>query len=118
MTSFLLVSSWKHRFSSQCLSIVHDQAFSARTPSYKIIQELDKRVKNFYIPPVLQVPGFGRATNGLEMEQPSVELTMQRHIAFAIREISECSGVSYSHIAFVHHLQAYSTCIEVFLHEL
>jgi len=91
-----LVSSWKHRFSSQCLSLVHDKAFSARTPGYKAIQELDKRVRSFYIPTILQVPGFGGAKIGLEPELPSVELTMQRHIAFAIREISKWLEVSWS----------------------
>ncbi|KAI0321025.1 fungal-specific transcription factor domain-containing protein [Amylostereum chailletii] len=78
--------AWKHRFASQCLSIVHDQAFGARTPSYKVIQDLDRRVRNFYIPPSLQVPGFGGPM--ADQGASSVSLTMQRYIGFAIREIT------------------------------
>lgn len=70
------------------MSAVHDQAFGAKTPSYKTITELDKKVRNFYVPPSLQIPGFGGSKIGTEVEQPSVELTMQRYITFAIREIS------------------------------
>ena len=80
-----LVELWKHRFSSQCLSIVHDQAFGARTPSYKVIQELDKKVRNFYTPTSLQVPGFGGPVG--DLQPPPVALTMQRYTGFAIREI-------------------------------
>ncbi|KAF8801279.1 hypothetical protein BYT27DRAFT_7235766 [Phlegmacium glaucopus] len=83
-------AEWKHRFSAQCLSVVHDQAFGTRTPSYKVIQELDRKVRNWYMPPSLQVPGFGTATKlaTTELEQPSVQLTMQRYVAFAIKEIT------------------------------
>ncbi|KAG5645716.1 hypothetical protein DXG03_005411 [Asterophora parasitica] len=81
-------SAWKHRFASQCLSVVHDQAFGARTPNYKVIQELDKKVRHYYVPPSLLVPGFGGMKLGAEPEQPTIELTMQRYIAFAIKEIS------------------------------
>ncbi|RDB15770.1 putative transcriptional regulatory protein C1F7.11c [Hypsizygus marmoreus] len=81
-------AAWKHRFSSQCLSQVHDQAFGAKAPNYKVIQELDRKVRSWYIPPSLQVPGFGGTKIGAELEQPTVELTMQRYIAFAIKEIT------------------------------
>ena len=49
------------------------------------------------MPPSLQVPGFGTATKqaSTEVEQPSVQLTMQRYIAFAIKEISQ-SLLSFS----------------------
>ena len=90
-----IVAEWKHLFSAQCLNVVHDQAFGTRTPNYKAIQELDRKVRNWYMPPSLQVPGFGTATKlaSTEVEQPSVQLTMQRYIAFAIKEISQ----SYFH---------------------
>ncbi|KAL0953461.1 hypothetical protein HGRIS_004693 [Hohenbuehelia grisea] len=80
--------AWKHRFCSQCLSIVHDQAFGARNPSYKTIQTLDKSVRDFYVPPSLQVPGFGGAKGNIDVDQPSIELTLQRYIVFAIKEIT------------------------------
>lgn len=69
---------------------MHDQAFGARTPNYKLIQELDKKVRTWYVPPSLQVPGFGGAKPASsEVEQPSVQLTMQRYITFAIKEMSK-----------------------------
>lgn len=80
--------AWKHRFTYECLSNVHDQAFGARTPNYKVIQELDKKVRSYYVPPSLQVPGFGGSKVGAEVERPTVELTMQRYITFAIKEIT------------------------------
>jgi hypothetical protein len=70
--------------------VVHDQAFGSRTPAYTTIQELDKKVRSWYVPPSLMVPGFGNSKIGVEVEQPTIELTMQRYTAFAIREMSAC----------------------------
>ncbi|KAI0091797.1 hypothetical protein BDY19DRAFT_885596 [Irpex rosettiformis] len=96
----LSYSAWKHRFASRCLSVVHEQAFGARTPGYKVIQQLDKKVKEWYVPPSLQVPGFGGAKT-MELAIPSIELTMQRHIVFAIREISgSLPAIFYLHRGF------------------
>ncbi|KAI5122510.1 hypothetical protein M0805_001418 [Coniferiporia weirii] len=79
--------AWKHRFTSECLSIVHDQVFGARTPSYATVMELDKRVRSYYIPPSLQVPGFGYSASG-SSEPPSTQLTMQRYIILSIKEVT------------------------------
>ncbi|KAF9048224.1 hypothetical protein BDZ89DRAFT_978408 [Hymenopellis radicata] len=81
-------AAWKHSFASQCQAVVHDQAFGARPPSYKTLQELDKKVRSYYVPPSLQVPGFGGAKLGPEIDRPTTELTMQRYIAFAIKEMT------------------------------
>ena len=84
------VDAWKHRFSSECLAIVHDQVFGARTPSYATVMELDKRVQKYYIPPSLQAPGFGGAPLYTAGEAPpSMKLTMQRYIILAIKEVSK-----------------------------
>jgi hypothetical protein len=89
VSDHLLVCAWKHRFSSQCLSVVHDQAFGTRPLNYKHLQDLDKKVRNWYIPPSLQVPGFGSSkVHSGPADQPTVQLTMQRYIVFAIKEIS------------------------------
>ncbi|EJD07477.1 uncharacterized protein FOMMEDRAFT_75316 [Fomitiporia mediterranea MF3/22] len=80
--------AWKHRFSSELLSIVHDQVFGARTPSYATVTELDKRVRAYYIPPSLQVPGFGSAPMYSASGDPPMALTMQRHIILAIKEVT------------------------------
>ena len=93
------VAAWKHRFSSRCLGVVHEQAFGARPASYKAIQDLDKKVRNFYVPPSLRVPGFGGAKMEASGPPPSIELTMQRYTGFAIREISKYSLLyDYSYI--------------------
>ncbi|TFK91717.1 hypothetical protein K466DRAFT_541117 [Polyporus arcularius HHB13444] len=81
-------AEWKHRFSFKCLSVVHEQAFGAKVPRYHAIGELDKKVRDFYVPPSLRVPGFGGASTDDPHVQPPIELTMQRYVAFAIREIS------------------------------
>ena len=115
----LLVVAWKHRFSALCLSDLHNTAFGAKTPSYKVITDLDKKVRNFYTPPSLQIPGFGGSKMATHVEQPSVELTMQRYIAFAIREISEYSlslSLSHTHTHLSHvDFQRSFTCTEAFL---
>ncbi|KAI0047246.1 hypothetical protein FA95DRAFT_1559311 [Auriscalpium vulgare] len=77
---------WKHRFASQCQSIVHDQAFGARTPNYRVIQQLDRKTRDFYTPPSLQVPGFGGPMS--EIEPAPLQLTLQRYIGFAIKEMT------------------------------
>lgn len=84
-----LVAGWKHRFSFKCLAVVHERAFGANVPRYSVISELDKRVRDYYIPPSLRVPGFGGAPMESPHVQPPIELTMQRYIAFAIKEMSE-----------------------------
>ncbi|KZT27792.1 hypothetical protein NEOLEDRAFT_1059659 [Neolentinus lepideus HHB14362 ss-1] len=89
-------AAWKHRFTSQCLSVVHEQAFGARGVSYPTLQKLDQAVRKFYTPPSLVVPGFGSAADNADREPASLELTMQRHIALAIREIT----IFYMHRGF------------------
>ena len=86
-----VVDTWKHRFSAECMSVVHDQAFGAKTPSYQTILQLDRKLRAFPVPSVLQVAGFGSsdpASNNLTID--SLGLIMQRHIVLAIREMSEC----------------------------
>ncbi|KAF8498708.1 fungal-specific transcription factor domain-containing protein [Russula emetica] len=77
---------WKYRFSSQCMSVVHDQVFGARTPNYKVLQQLDRKVRDFYTPLSLQVPGFGGPMT--DIDSVPVFLTLQRYIGFAIREMT------------------------------
>ncbi|OSD03011.1 hypothetical protein PYCCODRAFT_1444750 [Trametes coccinea BRFM310] len=81
-------AAWKHRFSFKCLAIVHERAFGATVPRYSVISELDKKIRDFYIPPSLRVPGFGGAPMEGPHVQPPIELTMQRYIAFAIKEMT------------------------------
>jgi hypothetical protein len=69
------------------MSVVHDQVFGARTPNYRVLQQLDRKVREFYTPLSLQVPGFGGPMT--DVESVPVYLTLQRYIGFAIREMSK-----------------------------
>ncbi|KAF8196689.1 fungal-specific transcription factor domain-containing protein [Mycena galopus ATCC 62051] len=79
-------AAWKHRWTSECMSVVHDRVFGARAPAYSTVRELDKKVRADHVPPSLQVPGFGGSKVTTEPEQPTIELTMQRYCCFAMRE--------------------------------
>ncbi|KAJ6485930.1 fungal-specific transcription factor domain-containing protein [Mycena sanguinolenta] len=79
-------AAWKHRWSYECLSVVHDRIFGARSPAYSTVRELDKKVRADHVPPSLQVPGFGGSKLSVEPEQPTIELTLQRYCCFAIKE--------------------------------
>ncbi|KAF8899631.1 fungal-specific transcription factor domain-containing protein [Gymnopilus junonius] len=104
-------AAWKHRFSAQCLSVVHDEAFGAKPTTYKAIQELDRKVRNWYVPPSLQVPGFGAAKLvSAEVEQPTVQLTMQRYTAYAIKEMSKTV------LSVVHNLFSYLLLALFYMH--
>lgn len=76
---------------------MHEQAFGARLTSYRTIQELDKKVRNFYVPPSLRVPGFGGAKIDTELTLHPIQLTMQRYIGFAIKEISACHSFLFGY---------------------
>lgn len=95
----LKVHSWKHRFVSECMSIMHDQAFGAKAPTYATVLQLDKKLRAFPVPPILQVSGFGSSDPraGASDYPESVALILQRHIVLAIREMSE-------YLVFVTHL--------------
>jgi len=74
------------------MSVVHDQVFGARTPNYRVLQQLDRKVREFYTPPSLQVPGFGGPMT--DVEGVPVFLTLQRYVGYAIREMSKSVVVS------------------------
>ncbi|KAI5122508.1 hypothetical protein M0805_001416 [Coniferiporia weirii] len=81
--------TWKHRFSAECMSVVHDQAFGAKTPSYQTILQLDRKLRAFAVPSVLQVAGFGSTDPGSNPTYgDTLGLIMQRHIVLAIREMN------------------------------
>lgn len=87
-TNIFLVNVWKHRFASECMSLLHDQAFGAKTPSYATVLQLDRKLRAFPVPPLLQVEGFGTLEANHGNYPESVMLTLQRHIVLAIRETS------------------------------
>jgi hypothetical protein len=109
--------AWQHRFSLQCLSIVYEQALCAKAPSYKTILLLDKKVRDFYVPPSLLLPGFGSGPISGEVEQPTMQRMIERYSVFAQKEmstLSECSFLSAC-ISYISDLQLYFISIEVIL---
>jgi len=83
-----IVNAWKHRFSSECMTLLHDQAFGAKTPTYATVLQLDRRLRAFPVPPILQVAGFGSSEPRQGGYPETIMLTLQRHIVLAIREMS------------------------------
>lgn len=83
-------NAWKHRFSSECIAAVHDQVFGAKTPTYATILQLDRKLRAYQVPPVLQIAGFGSTSSepNLGPYPESIPLILQRHIVLAIREIN------------------------------
>jgi hypothetical protein len=90
-----LVSAWKHKFSSECIAAVHDQVFGAKSPTYATILQLDRKLRAYQVPPVLQIAGFGSTSTepNLGPYPDTIPLILQRHLVLAIREISTHSSV-------------------------
>ncbi|KNZ80133.1 hypothetical protein J132_07123 [Termitomyces sp. J132] len=80
--------AWKHRFTSECMNLFHDQAFGAKMPTYATVLQLDRKMRAFPVPPVLQVAGFGSSEPRPGGFPETVMLTLQRHIVLAIREMN------------------------------
>ena len=70
------------------MAALHDQAFGAKTPSYATVLQLDRKLRAFPVPPILQVIGFGNTDPSVQDYPETVMLTLQRHIVLAIREMS------------------------------
>jgi hypothetical protein len=80
--------AWKHRFVSECMNLLHDQAFGAKTPTYATVLQLDRKLRAFPVPSILQVAGFGSSEPMSTGYRDSTTLTLQRHIVLAIREMN------------------------------
>nr|GAT44715.1 predicted protein [Mycena chlorophos] len=80
--------NWKHRFVSECMVHLHEQAFGARAPTYATVLQLDRKMRAFPVPQILQVAGFGSSEPRQRGFPDSVMLTLQRHIVLAIREMN------------------------------
>ncbi|EKM81959.1 hypothetical protein AGABI1DRAFT_112143 [Agaricus bisporus var. burnettii JB137-S8] len=80
--------SWKHRFTSECMNLLHDQAFGAKMPTYATVLQLDRKMRAFPVPSVLQVAGFGSSESRPGGYPDTIMLTLQRHIVLAIREMN------------------------------
>ncbi|CCM00385.1 uncharacterized protein FIBRA_02415 [Fibroporia radiculosa] len=87
---------WKHKFTSECMNSVYDQAFGAKTATYSTVLQLDRKLRSFPVPQLLQIAGFGSTEPRTTNYQDSVPLILQRHTVLAIRE----SNLLYMHRGF------------------
>ncbi|KAI0820381.1 fungal-specific transcription factor domain-containing protein [Trametes gibbosa] len=87
---------WKHRFTSECMNLVYDQAFGAKTPTYSTVLQLDRKLRGFTVPASLQIAGFGNSESRAGGYYESVPLILQRHLVLAVRE----SNLLYMHRGF------------------
>ena len=64
-------------------------------PTYATILQLDRKLRAYQVPPVLQIAGFGSSSSEppLGSYPESIPLILQRHIVLAIREMSTYSPV-------------------------
>ncbi|KAI0691234.1 hypothetical protein BC835DRAFT_1279571 [Cytidiella melzeri] len=81
---------WKHRYLSECMNLVYDQSFGAKVPTYNLILQLDRKLRGFHVPAILQIAGFGHSDTRGGAVYDSVPLILQRHLVLAIRESSTC----------------------------
>ncbi|KAH9975864.1 hypothetical protein BGW80DRAFT_1436388 [Lactifluus volemus] len=73
------VDAWKHRFTSECISAVHDQVFGAKAPTYATILQLTGNFARTRFPQLCRSLASGAQT---------APLILQRHIVLAIREMN------------------------------
>lgn len=71
------------------MTLLLDQAFGAKMPTYATVLQLDRKLRAFPVPPVLQVAGFGSSEPRQGGFPDTVMLTLQRHIVLALREMSK-----------------------------
>ena len=71
---------------------MYDQAFGAKMPTYNTVLQLDRKLRSFPVPQLLQIAGFGSSDSRTGSSFDSVPLILQRHLVLAIRE-SSTSGV-------------------------
>lgn len=72
---------------------VYDEAFGAKMPTYNTVLQLDRKLRGFPVPQLLQIAGFGSTDSRMGSSYDSVPLILQRHLVLAIRE-SSTSGVA------------------------
>lgn len=83
------VYQWTCRFALQCVSEVAQRALAAEPPSYATIMELDRKVREFPVPPEVTaiVEGIG-APPGDEEPVP-LSTDMGRYVLSNCREVGE-----------------------------
>lgn len=69
------------------MTVIHDQVFGAKTPSYAIVLQCDRKLRACPVPPALQIVGSNGSSEKYGDTQ-STALIMQQHTVLAMREMS------------------------------
>ncbi|KAH7913978.1 fungal-specific transcription factor domain-containing protein, partial [Hygrophoropsis aurantiaca] len=95
---------WKHEFFLECLTPVLTAAISAKQQPYRVVMEVDKKIRNFNIPPTLDIfHSDGVIGNRqLTMQQVLVSsgreiVLLQLHRNFFTEALSNPDTFSYQH---------------------
>ncbi len=86
------VETWGFRFALTCVAEVAAKTLTAEAPAYETIMELDRKVREFPIPPdaaALQEDLEGPS----DSEPPSLQDSMIRFVLSHSREVSEYSSL-------------------------
>lgn len=75
------------------MNSVYDQSFGAKVPTYNLVLQLDRKLRGFHVPAILQIAGFGHSDTRGGAVHDSVPLILQRHLVLAIREARTCCSV-------------------------
>ncbi|KAF8843214.1 hypothetical protein BDN67DRAFT_964572 [Paxillus ammoniavirescens] len=95
---------WKHGFFLDCLTPVLTTAISAQRQPYTRILDVDKTIRNFKVPPTLDIFNADgiRDNRQLTMQQVLVSsgreiVLLQLHRNFFTEALSDCDAFSYRH---------------------
>jgi hypothetical protein len=81
---------WKIKYSASVLAASHAFIFTPRTPPYKSLLELDKKIRSFPVPNHLRSPVRNNDTTRSWNVDPSRAMT--QYLAVCLRESSPCTS--------------------------
>jgi hypothetical protein len=84
-----VVLSWGCRFAFQCVSEVAQRALAAEPPSYDTIMELDRKVREFPVPPEVTAVVEGIVSPSDDEEPIPLSTSMERFVMSNSREVGK-----------------------------
>lgn len=99
--------AWMFRYSASCLSISVQHVFSTKVPSYTALLELDKKIRQFPVPPHLQSPIPGSET-GRSWSHDEIRANQQfcavcvRHSSESMPTLFQCSIDQHTDLLYIH----------------
>lgn len=95
------------RYSASCLSISVQHVFSTKVPSYTALLELDKKIRQFPVPPHLQSPIPGSEA-GRSWSHDEIRANQQfcavcvRHSSESMPTLFQCSTDQHTDLLYIH----------------